>query len=78
MTLRARIHRLERTLRPERRLHIIELPARRRRLLGPPTMQGKGVSLYPRPPDCPLVPAARHLTRGPTNPLAPETIRVEQ
>jgi hypothetical protein len=28
MTLRARIHRLERTLRPEQRLHIIELPAR--------------------------------------------------
>ena len=28
MTLKARIHRLERTLRPERRLHIIELPAR--------------------------------------------------
>jgi hypothetical protein len=28
MTLKARIFRLERTLRPERRLHIIELPAR--------------------------------------------------
>ena len=28
MTLRARIHRLERTLRPEQRLHVIELPAR--------------------------------------------------
>jgi hypothetical protein len=28
VTLKARIHRLERTLRPERRLHIIELPAR--------------------------------------------------
>jgi hypothetical protein len=28
MTLRARIHRLERTLQPEQRLHIIELPAR--------------------------------------------------
>jgi hypothetical protein len=26
--LKARIHRLERTLRPERRLHVIELPAR--------------------------------------------------
>jgi hypothetical protein len=28
MTLKARIYRLERTLRPEQRLHIIELPAR--------------------------------------------------
>ena len=28
MTLEARIYRLERTLLPERRLHIIELPAR--------------------------------------------------
>jgi hypothetical protein len=28
MTLKARIYRLERTLRPERRLHIIEVPAR--------------------------------------------------
>jgi hypothetical protein len=28
MTLKARIHRLERTLRPERLLHIIKLPAR--------------------------------------------------
>ena len=28
MTLKTRIYRLERTLRPERRLHIIELPAR--------------------------------------------------
>jgi hypothetical protein len=28
VTLKARIHRLERTLRPEQRLHIIELPAR--------------------------------------------------
>jgi hypothetical protein len=28
MTLKARIYRLERTLRPERRLHVIELPAR--------------------------------------------------
>jgi hypothetical protein len=28
MTLKARIYRLERTLRPERRLHIVELPAR--------------------------------------------------
>jgi hypothetical protein len=28
MTLKARIRRLERTLRPEQRLHVIELPAR--------------------------------------------------
>jgi hypothetical protein len=28
MPLKARIYRLERTLRPERRLHIIKLPAR--------------------------------------------------
>jgi hypothetical protein len=28
MTLKARIYRLERTLRPEQRLHVIELPAR--------------------------------------------------